>query len=478
MKVNALSLSLVLWLVGCASGIEPDTHTDPDPGDVLTVAPDLYAFPSRVAGMDSVSYSGQTFRQVLIADLKAHLGALTGRIDTGFFPAPGDVAAELTFYYEFDSSTSGAVPLGVSTTPPPLQSVYDDVSSDKDLAGKIAGADPVGQHRDWAAGLDGWEDPGATSPDALVRAWFDEVDAAAVARVGGVIPLDPDGVPVSAVTLTDDGVDYQQLLEKFLRGAVALSQGADDYLDDDEPGKGLLSDHGAVEEDKSYTALEHAWDEGFGYFGAARTFAGWTDDEIADPGYVDVDQDGAIDLGTEVSWGHSRNAGKRDVGSSAAAPTDLTTQAWTAFHAGRALLAETTTDLTPDELDELRGYRDQAVDAWEQAIAATVVHYINEVLQDMEAAGTSDYDYADHAKHWSELKGFALSFQFNPHSPLSDAQRAQLYAGIGDRPVLPSATPAEQQAYAQALREARTLLGSVHDFDPSNMGDDDGQNGW
>ena len=65
-------------------------------------------------------------------------------------------------------------------------------------------------------------------------------------------------------------------------------------------------------------------------------------------------------------------------------------------------------------MNELKAHRDAALSAWEKAIAATVVHYINDVIGDMEA---EDYSFYDHAKHWSEMKGFALSFQFNRRSP-------------------------------------------------------------
>ena len=47
------------------------------------------------------------------------------------------------------------------------------------------------------------------------------------------------------------------------------------------------------------------------------------------------------------------------------------------------------TELTDDQIAELQVYRDQAVGAWEKAISATVVHYINDVLQDMNKFGTA-----------------------------------------------------------------------------------------
>ena len=89
----------------------------------------------------------------------------------------------------------------------------------------------------------------------------------------GTYPQTSAGEPVASVFVTSDGRDLQQLISTFLRVAIAYSQSADDYLDDDTEGKGLLSDHSAPEDGKPYTALEHAWDEGFGYTGMTRRYA-------------------------------------------------------------------------------------------------------------------------------------------------------------------------------------------------------------
>ena len=116
--------------------------------------------------------------------------------------------------------------------------------------------------------------------------------------------------------------------------------------------------------------------------------------------------------------------------------------------------------------------------AWEKAIAATVVHYINDVLQDMSQMQGSGYSFASHAKHWSELKGFALGFQFNPASPLSDADFIEFHELVGDRPVLETASDEERLAYQEALLEARSLLGAAYGFDSANLGDSGGIGGW
>lgn len=468
-------------LLALALGCTGDTPVE-DTGDETVPPPDrevptVYDFDSRFGSGSSVAYDGQVFRHLLIHDMSKHLGALTKRIDNGFFPEPGEVAAELEFYFAFDGATSGSLEHLASTDPAPVQTTYDDVSSGKDLVGKIAGNDAKGQHVDWSEAFVGWGEPGAWSPETLVREWFARIDAAAVARSNGAIPTGPDGKPVPAVFLDAEGRDYQQLLQKFLLGAVAFSQGADDYLDDDIEGHGLLSPHATAADGKPYSALEHAWDEGFGYFGAARDYGTWDDATIASPSYADTyEPDGAIDLLAEYSWGHSQNAAKRDRGS--VVPTDFTRDAWEGFVLGRKLLADTTGELGDTELAKLRAYRDQAVLAWERAIAATVVHYVNDVVRDMAAIGTDDYSFADHAKHWSEMKGFALSFQFNPRSPVSDADFAELHELLGTRPALATDGDAALSQYKTDLLAARELIGAAFGFDAANLGDENGENGW
>jgi hypothetical protein len=451
-------LPLPLALVACA-------ETGPGP-----IGED-YAFESRFDAEDSVAYDGQVFRHLLIEATADHIGGLTARIDAGWTPAPGDVAAEIEFYLAFDSETSGAQPHGLAFDPAALQTTWDEVSTGKDLLGKIAGNDEVGQHEDWSTAFAG-ASAGVTTPESQIRAWIQEIDDAAVARAAGTLPTSPEGAPLP-VHVTADGRNLEELVAKLLRGSIAFSQGADDYLDDDEAGKGLLSDHEVAEDGANHTALEHAWDEGFGYFGAARSYGDWTDDEIA-AGALDVDGDGAIDLLAEVSYGHSGNAAKRDLG--AVAPTDLTADAWRAFYEGRALI--TSWDGNPDDagLAELVAHRDAAMAAWGASIAASAVHYVNDVLKDQATVGTDAYDFEGHAKHWSELKGFALSLQFDPRSPLTDEQQVALHALLGDGPVLGDADA--RAAYAADLVEARALIGAAFGFDTANLGDDDGQNGW
>jgi hypothetical protein len=268
-------------------------------------------------------------------------------------------------------------------------------------------------------------------------------------------------------------------LQKFLTGAITFSQGTDDYLDDDIAGKGLNSPHGEPDEEgEPFSALEHAWDEGFGYFGAARSYDMMSDSDIGEFGYQDMDGDNQIDLSAEACFAASVNAAKRDLGAAETAPTDYTADAFQGFWAGRELIANVTGELSADELSALQTHRDQAITAWEAAVAATVVHYINDVLKDMNDFGTDDYNFGDHAKHWSECKGFALWFQFNPRSPVSDSAFVALHEAIGMAPVLQSADESDIENYRAALLSARDILREAFSFDADNMGDDHGENGW
>ncbi len=449
-------------------------------GEDLGEVPETYEFESRFEpGVSSVAYSGQTFRQVLIMAMKTELSAIQDEIAAGSVFADGDVAARLYFYYQFDSASSGSLPHGLSTTPAPLQTSWDDISTNKDLVGKIAGNDEAGQHKDWTTDMVGW--PAAASPDDLVVQWIEAVDDLAVEYSIGNIPVDPLGNQVEKFFISPEGLDYQQLLQKFLLGAVNFSQAADDYLDDDTEGKGLLTDNTAPDGDAPYTALEHQWDEAFGYFGAAVDYLEYSDDEIATAGgrpefangYHDSDGDGAIDLLREINFGVSVNAGKRDRGAATSAPTDFSTETMTAFLTGRHIIARADGALSDEQFAALQDQRDIAVLGWEKAMAASAIHYFNKVIQDLNAA---DYSFSDHAKHWGELKGFLLSLQFSRFSPVSDADDATIHDLVGTAPVLPN--DAELDVHIADLLAARDLLAAAYGFDAANIGDENGENGW
>ncbi len=468
---TALSALCATMILGACGPTEEE-------GGELEV-PSTYAFDSQFAdGESSVSYSGQVFRHVLIEELDDYIGGLTDQLSGGTFTPTDDqdVMAAFDFYLRFDSASSGQEPLTISTTPGIEQSVFDDISSDKDIIGKLAGNDTATDHVDWSTDFAGWSSEGIaahggsiTSPTGLVTAFLETLEEQAIARANGDTLTGPTGAVIEPVYVTAKGQDLKQLTQKFLVVGVAFHQAADDYLDDDVEGKGLLASN-ARDGDNAYSILEHQWDEGFGYFGASRDYTARTDAEIADSPAFDTDGDGAIDLETEYDFGHSANAAKRDAGSAEA--TDYSAQAFEGFVTGRAIITRAAgegRELTDAELADLKIQRDAALGAWERALASTAVHYVNDTLGDMDTFGTDAYSFTDHAKHWSELKGFALGLQFNPRSPLTKAQFAQLHGLIGDAPTLPDATAPEIEAYRADLEAARALLGESYGFAAANL---------
>jgi predicted small lipoprotein YifL len=450
--------------------VTPDTAVTPD-----VVVPDTVVEGDAQASLEpttydfeGISHSGQTFRQALIGELKGWMSGLTADIDAGVFAPTStqEVLDEVAFWVSFDGDSDGDTAVSVSVLEglELSEKTFAEIGS-ANLQKKIAGNDTKTDYKDWSTEFAGWA--GATSPDALLDTWFGMFAENAVARANGELDWD--------VHLTAQGHDLTQLVQKFLLMSVTFHQGTDDYMDHDVDGKGLKGSN-VMEEGASYTGLAHAWDEGFGYFGAAKDYADYTDDEISGKGgkpdyqgHHDTNGDGMIQLKDEYNWGASVNAAKRDRGSDESAKTDFTGDIFTAFIAGRHLISTTEGELSEAQMTELMGHRDSIVWGWEKAFAATAVHYINDTLGDMATFGTEDYSFANHAKHWSELKGFSLGLQFSPHSPLSADDFAAFHEKLGDAPVLEDAGTEAIAGYQTALEEARALLGTAYGFADANV---------
>lgn len=451
----------------------------------------IYAFDSKfVPGTSPVAYTGQAYRQVLIETQKNDIAAMSVQIDGDTYN-PADAAAafaRINFYYAHDGSTAEDVPLGITTTPAALQTTYGDYSSTATLDDKLAGNDTSTDHKDWSSAFVGWSDPSiegthgadgadVDTPEGLLLAFMWTLADQAYQRSIDDVPNEPGtSTPIGVAYVTPSGLDLRQLIQKFLLMGVTYSQASDDYLERDttQPTKGLLAPN-AQDGDNPFSTLGHHWDEGFGYFGAARDYARYTDDEIAASGdgradwqlYHDSNDDGALDLMQEHNWGASTNAAKRDRG--ATDTTDLTLDAISAFYQGRALILAAGDTLTAGELDQLEMHALAAIGAWEQAIAATIVHYINDTIADTEAIDGSGYSFTSHATHWSEMKGFALGMQFNPNKKLTDQQFLDLHALIGDAPVLATATMQDRLDYIVDLQAARTIVMNAYDFTQNNV---------
>ena len=456
-------LSASIMLAACGSSSDDEQPS----------VPTTYNFESKVtAGAASVSYSGQATRQLLINDLKALIGSDDLYAVTQDAAGKAIVLERLNRIYAVGTKTvegklnltdnnvfnGGAevTPLSISVQAPLVltQIDYSDLSAGKNLQGKLAGQD-----NDLSHAFVGWDVALSAAqtdndrPDLLIQSWFDAIADLAT-------DSDDDTRYVSAA-----GLDYQQLIQKLLLGALTYSQVAEDYF---KPSKGLLAQNSV--DDKDYTGLEHHWDEGFGYFGAQRDYNLRSDSEVKATPYQDTDADGSIDLYAEYSFGHSINAVKRDKGATDAG-TDFSKNAMDAFLNGRQLIQDNY-DSDPVEGSgyhvELAGYAQTALNNWENAIAATAIHYINDVIAETKTLSTSaPASFASRAKHWSEMKGFALSLQFSPIAQISTAELALVHEKMAQAPVLTAGDDAD--AYVIALTAARDTLQAAYGFSATNV---------
>ena len=177
----------------------------------------------------------------------------------------------------------------------------------------------------------------------------------------------------STYLFASNGMEYAQLIEKGLMGAVFLNQALNVYFGDskmDVDNSTVVNSSGG----EYYTAMEHHWDEAFGYFGAP------------------------IDFPTNVSnlrfWAKYCNTQNANLGSNA--------QLMNAFLKGRAAIAQ------KQELT----IRDEQIliirKAWEKLSASQAVSYLQ------EAKANFGTDNAKFLHSLSEAYAFILCLKYVP----------------------------------------------------------------
>ena len=418
-----------LFLVACGSDEDTaDSDLDGEAGATIEI-PQAYVFDSRfVEGESSVSYSGQVVRNLLLQDLKATTDSV------GKDGARPIAVSDMLKLYEYDD----ALNLKTLTTTGGLaasESHYSALSTGKNLVGKISDEPVIGYNR---------------TADDLVREWFKAI-------ADNSQDSDKLGTPMAYTT--DDGVDMSQMINKVLIGAVPYYQATGVYLN------GLLERDNSEARDGTdpYTSMEHGWDEAFGYFGAARDYARYSDAQLAgsvDDFTFDSNGDGSIDFKSEYNFGLSRNAGKRDKGGSG---VDFTQQIFNAFLAGRTAITN------QGSVAEISAHRQTAAEGMEKVIAATVVHYINDTLSDMSALGTPDENIANLNKHWAEMKGYTVALQYNPFRLISDGQLAELHGIMGEAPIYDEPGSNNYKTQVANYERAKVVLQAAYGFSNDNM---------
>ena len=485
--------------VNTANGAQLDADGD-TVGDACdsSNAPDTYGeFASAfIEGESSISYTGQVARQMLILGLVNTMTSVTEGMDrTAALDAMHDWVdgptedLSLAFY-----TTKGGEPVLNAAT-------VTDISSGKNLDGKIAGGDGDGGGETSKLIGDeffGWEE-GVTSSaipievvDYMIGKLADEVSdgtSVVVSTVDGDVTVDVSNYQTDA-----HGRNWRQLIQKFLLGAVTLSQATNDYLQQDF--QNMLDQEKGT---KAYGTGEHDWDEAFGYYGAARNGNEFTDDEAVGKtpgegfpeardayknGYNDANEDGSIDPRSEVFLGISQNCAKRDrldIDADGVGETNLSKEAFDAFVLGRHVISEATIagSMSDAQYAVVQAQAEIAGVAMEKCVAATVIHYINDIIADIgefsDGKFASVSNFNNYTKHWGEMKGFALGLQFSPWSPFASGEgRSNLkliLSRMGDAPVMPDGTQAGiaysggTDGYISMMQGNRTLIQEAYGFD-------------
>lgn len=415
-----------LLVAGILTGCSEDTTGTDNP--VITI-PTAYTFESRFeAGTSSVGYSGQVVRNLLIQDLHT---AITKLAQPG---ATAITVDDLLAIYEHNDA-SNLTSLTSTGTLPPLEDQYNQISTGKKLSDKISPEVLPNYNK---------------TADQLIREWL---------QIIATNSQDPDKRGTPLVYTTAEGVDLSQMVNKLLLGSVAYYQATGVYLN------GILEDNNNDPSGTAaYTAMEHHWDEAFGYFGAARDYGRYGDAELAgstDQYVFDSNGDGKIDFNSEFNFAFARGAGKRDNGRS----TDFTKQIFDGFLAGRAIIAGKGSET------ELTAQRKIVVETWEKVIAATVIHYINEVIADMDnlTEQSTPENSTDLNKHWAEMRGYALALYYSPFRKISDQDMGIFQGYLEMKPVHTTAQTIEHSQYRSRLGLARTILQNTYAFNGADV---------
>ena len=415
-------LSFLLMLaIGCEDADEEVVE------DTSIETPAEYVFESRFdEGVSSVSYSGQVVRNLLVNDIKGLIADNVGG---------GNTATINSMMANDDPNLAIYSASGLNT----VQTNYQDISTS--------------QLNDRLAAVTSYIDPGynANAQD-MIAGWVAESEIYSVAP---------------------GGLDLGQMTQKVMWGAIAYWQGTSKYMSKIPDDDNSVSDEG-----DPYTAMEHHWDESFGYFGAARDFnTGYSDDtdRKTDP-YNDSNGDGLIDFKSEYNAGWAITAAKRDLVDGVPVDYDFTKTIFDAFLEGRTLI------YNQAPLADILTQRDIILNNWEKVVAAVSIHYINDTMSDLAAliaaADTSlawdnlpaEGDGYKYNIHWAEMRAYAHGLIYNDFKLISDADIATVLGYMGTSPAYnDGADFSAMQTLHDNLALAKPILQAAYGFSDAHM---------
>lgn len=222
---------------------------------------------------------------------------------------------------------------------------------------------------------------------ALVESYFDSL---AIASQSGV----PGSQGVAGIVTNGsqsylcgaNGMEYRELVEKTLMGAVFMYQATDYYLD--ESGIGMSVDNTTVTPGEG-TDMEHHWDEAFGYFTAPINFPTNTS---------------GLDF-----WSKYANT----VNSALQCNQPI----MQAFLAGRAAISRHQHIVKENKANEIKMW-------WDKICAASAIHYLNSAI-------TYFTDDARRNHTLSEAYGFIWSLKYNPSAQINSTDWQNLINTFG-----------------------------------------------
>ena len=365
--------------------------------------PEVYGpYPITLKGYDgdetnSVKYTGQMARQVLHNSLKKLVK--TGDLEKMMAYYNGEDGLEI-----IDPKSKDGFPI--------MQTMVSEIGSGN-LSGKM-----------YKGAIAGWG--GLTGPETL-----EHMMQKASEVEGGFDP--------------DTGFDYTQLISKFAMGAVFYNQAVNNYLGT-KMEIGEKPNNKPYKEGAYYTGKEHSWDEAFGYWGAAAHTMKLTAAQSYDIAKkkdlkaADYNNDGVVDLKTEMTYAHAYYASSYDKKGKTNYLKDVTK----AFIDGRKLITSADGNkLTKAQLDKIQDYVQIICSNWEDVIAESVFKYAGSVYKDLgkiekalESGSGMDAAMSKYLKHWGELKGFAMALQAGPDNKSDTFNRLNRMMGFG--PLMPN----------------------------------------
>ena len=209
-----------------------------------------------------------------------------------------------------------------------------------------------------------------------------------------------------------NGVEYAQLIEKGLMGACFYYQATTVYLGEDR----MNVDNETVEEGKG-TAMEHHWDEAFGYFGVPKAFPS--------------------DLDGLAFWGVYCSRRDQFLNSN--------NTLMDAFLQGRAAISNKDYSTRDESIANIRS-------AWEKVSAATAINYLNTATREFD-------DNAIKFHALSEAIAFIYSLKFNEEKTVSNDQIDAWIAEFAG-----STNEDEMNLYATTVEDMESVKDEISDI--------------